>query len=626
MNWITASLNRRFILGTTSGLAISSMVFLLLYIPLYQSELGGERAHTATQVNSLLQASLENAMLKRDLPGLNEMVKKLGEQQGIVSVFITNPAGEIRFTSTPGHFGKQLPNPYTSHALTTHFIKNESGQEILRSINPVHNKTPCTECHGPIDKNPINGILYVDYDAAPLRSKVRNTTLLLMGAGALIVILNLIGGWWFIHTYILRPVNHLTHASEALTRGKLEARVAMAGSDELSRLGNTFNYMAVRLQEKLQELEEQKAFLQALVDAIPDGVRIIDKDFNVLLTNKAHRNQLGAEHETGVGQPCYLATHNTNKPCPPTLITCPVHEVIENKIPIKVLHRHQRTDSDTLDVEIYAAPLTARIKGEEQTLVVESIRDLAKEVKYSHEQKLSELGRLATGVAHEIHNPLASVKLALDATEKAIDSNQDCPASIMNYLKLVDHEIDTCIEITGKLLKLGAPPTKNMELVDINGALEETLSLLRWQAEQNNIEIHERLEPSMLRVLASDSELRMVILNLAQNAFHAMPTGGELVVSSISRRNRIIIEFADTGVGIQATDLPYIFDPFFSRRADNRKGTGLGLSISLAIVEKYGGTISAKSKFSGGSLFSIDLPDARYKLEEQRDEAKDSRD
>ncbi|MCG7949569.1 MAG: hypothetical protein N0C84_24820 [Candidatus Thiodiazotropha taylori] len=93
MNWINESLNRKFILGTTSGLVLSTLVFLLLYIPIYQSELEGARAETANQVNKLLQVSLENAMLKRDLPGLSDMVQKLGEQKDIVRVFITNPAG-----------------------------------------------------------------------------------------------------------------------------------------------------------------------------------------------------------------------------------------------------------------------------------------------------------------------------------------------------------------------------------------------------------------------------------------------------------------------------------------------------------------------------------------------------
>ncbi|MEW8086984.1 MAG: ATP-binding protein [Candidatus Thiodiazotropha endolucinida] len=615
MNWIANSLNRKFILGTTSGLAISSLVFLLLYISLYQSELEGERAHTANQVNNLLQVSLENAMLKRDLPGLSEMVKKLGKQEGIVSVFITNPGGEIRFSSNLGDFGKQLTNPYRATSLTTQFLENGDGQEILRSINPVHNKAPCKECHGPADKNPINGILYVDYDAVPIRNRVRGTTLMLMGAGALIVILNLIGGWWFIHAYILRPVNHLTHASKELTNGNLESRVSMRGTDELSKLGDTFDLMAERLQEKLLELEEQKGFLQALVDAVPDGIRIIDDEFKIVLTNKAYREQHTLPQTTEVGNNCYTLTHNTTKPCPPTLITCPVHEILQHHKPIKVLHQHHRSDQSTFEVEIFAAPMEVKRGRRETTLIVESIRDLAKEVKYSQEQKLSELGRLATGVAHEIHNPLASVKLALDATKNALITDNNYSNGVMKHFELIDDEINTCIEITGKLLKLGSPPPESLELVDVNKALHETLSLLQWQADQLHITVEERYKTDLLRTLASESEIRMVALNLAQNAFHAMPEGGILTVSSFSDGKTILLQFSDTGAGIRAKDLPYIFDPFFSRRADDVKGTGLGLSISLAIIEKYGGTIKVESEFSAGSVFTVELPDAEHELE-----------
>ncbi|MEW8396014.1 MAG: ATP-binding protein, partial [Candidatus Thiodiazotropha sp.] len=180
---------------------------------------------------------------------------------------------------------------------------------------------------------------------------------------------------------------------------------------------------------------------------------------------------------------------------------------------------------------------------------------------------------------------------------------------------LIDEEINTCIKITGKLLKLGSPPPENLELVDINNALHETLSLLKWQAEQNNINIEEFYEEKLLRSLASDSEIRMVALNLAQNAFHAMPEGGILTVTAQTDGKKIIIHFSDTGAGIRAKDLPYIFDPFFSRRADDVQGTGLGLSISLAIVEKYGGTIRVESEFSAGSVFTVELPDAGQELE-----------
>ncbi|MDJ0807458.1 MAG: ATP-binding protein [Gammaproteobacteria bacterium] len=617
MNWIANSLNRKFFFGTAVGLLLSSLVFLLLYIQLYRAELTEERSRSAWQINSLLQTSLENAMLKRDLSGLTEVVLKLGQQQGITTVFITNPIGEIRFASSPELVGKKLPDPYRGRAATTRFVENHQGQDVLRSINPVSNRSPCIECHGPIETNPINGILYVDYDAAPLRNKVQQTTLLLMGAGALIVVLNLTGGWLFIRRYILKPVNHLTQSSEALTQGNLTDRVSLSGHDEFARLGKTFNFMADKLQSKLQEIDEQRQFLQSLVDAIPDGVRIIDQTFNVILTNHAYRNQLALVDETGVGQTCYLIAHDRDKPCPPTLISCPLHEILKKQLPMKVLHRHHRKDGSLLDVEIYAAPMDATIDGERQTLVVESIRDLTQEIKYSQEQRLSELGRLATGVAHEIHNPLASVKLALDATEKALTDCGGCPDHIAGNLRLVDHEIDECIQITGKLLKLGALPSESAELVDINAALHETLSLLNWQAEENHIQILETYAPTLLRVLAAESELRMVALNLAQNAFHAMPVGGELRVSTQIEDAKILIRFKDTGAGILEKDLPYIFDPFFSRRADDAKGTGLGLSISLAIIEKYGGTIEVKSQFSVGSEFTITLPDASQQLGER---------
>ncbi len=106
----------------------------------------------------------------------------------------------------------------------------------------------------------------------------------------------------------------------------------------------------------------------------------------------------------------------------------------------------------------------------------------------------------------------------------------------------------------------------------------------------------------------------MVALNLAQNAFHAMPVGGELEITTGREEAHIIITFSDTGAGIRAKDLPYIFDPFFSRRADDVKGTGLGLSISLAIIKKYGGNIGVESEFSGGSRFTISLPEAGSSL------------
>ena len=135
------------------------------------------------------------------------------------------------------------------------------------------------------------------------------------------------------------------------------------------------------------------------------------------------------------------------------------------------------------------------------------------------------------------------------------------------------------------------------------------MSLLNWEAQDKQIKVRKEYPPS-LRVLATDSEMRMMSLNMAQNAFHAMPDGGEFQVSGERKDAWIDIRFADQGVGIQPEDLDRIFDPFFSRRADGRKGTGLGLSITRTIVENYRGNIFVESTLGQGSRVTIRLPDA----------------
>lgn len=612
MDWITYGLNRKFVIGTAAGLLISSLVFLLLFITMYRSELEHERAETVTQVNNLLQTSLENAMLKRDLDGLRTIVDRLGSQSNITGVMIVNPKGEIRFSNHAEKIHQQLDmHQLLTESPATQFTRDQAGNEVLRSIKPVYNKVPCTECHGPIEQNPLNGILLIDYDAASIRQKAQKTILMLMGSGALIVIINITGGWWFIRRYVLTPVNQLATATNALSRGELDFRLNLSGKDELSQLGNTFDRMAESLQSKIRQLEEKENFLQALVDAIPDGIRIIDEDYRLLLFNRAYREQLRLDDEVTDKLTCYASSHRRDEPCPSTLITCPLAVIKENQQPLKLLHEHHRADGSKMEVEVYAAPMQITIDGKPRTLVVESIRDLAEQVKFSHEQKLSELGRLAAGVSHEIHNPLTAVRLALHAVSQEVKGLESNTNEICRYLELVDHEIDQCIDVSERLLKLSTAPPSQPELVSVNETVEETISLLRWEAEQTGIELVTLFGNTPLRVIASDSELRMLTLNLAQNAFHAMPNGGKLEVSAKQSNNEILIYFRDTGAGITEENLPHIFEPFFSRRATGERGTGLGLSISKAIVENYGGSLGFESIPGSGSCFTIRLPDAK---------------
>lgn len=624
-SWIRASLSRKFLSGVAAGLVATSLVFLLLFVAMYRAQLQSERSQAAEDINRLLQTSLENAMLKRDLDGLHDIVTRLGQQDGILGVMIVNPDDEVRFASDQTMLGRRFsrnedPACHVCHlegatrADTTVFTLNESGREVLRSVNPVPNKAACIGCHGPVETRPVNGVLFVDYDALPIRRHAQQTTLLLMGSGALVVLITLTGGWWFMRRFVLKPVQQLSKASRAMSEGQLDTRVHLAVEDELGELGRTFNLMGESLERNMRELREKDLFLQGVVDAIPDGIRVIDDQFSVVLSNRAYLRQLGSSVDQEAGKPCYLSSHKRYEPCPPTLVTCPLHEIREEGKPVKVLDQFIRSDGRPLPVEVMAAPLQVPSGDDSRTLIVESVRDLEQDIQFSQEQRLSELGRLAAGVAHEIHNPLTSIRLALDSMVKTGKQSDGDLAKAWDYLGVIDSQIDQCISITERLLKMSLSPGQR-QVVDMNVAVREVVSLLAWEAENKNVSINQSLDPGTPRLIATESEFRTVILNLAQNAFHAMAQGGTLDICTRKHSGDVILSVEDSGVGILPEDRPHIFEPFFSSRADGVKGTGLGLSILRAIVDQYDGRIEVESRHGQGSRFTVVFPDADSRKE-----------
>lgn len=617
----TERLSRKLLLSLAASLGIASLAFLALFIATYRMRLAEERGNASEQVNRLLQVALENAMLKRDLAGLQDIVDRLGKQPRIARVMIANPDLIIRFASARslidtvltgedvGCKGCAAPE-IASRAPTSMLMTHKSGSEVLRSVNPIANRDVCKECHGAARDRPVNGILVVDHEADSIRSDAFVAAGALSGAGLAVVLLGLAGHWRVLRQHVVRPISELQSASRALADGKLSERVAISPNrdDEVRDLALVFNKMAERIEMSVSEMRRQEAFLKALMDTVPDGLRVIDEDKRVILANASMARQMGIERAAVIGQRCY-ELHGRDAPCPPTLVTCPFHAINIDGEPIRYVHRHLRKDGSEIHVETTAAKLTIDGDGGKRVLIIEAIRDLEEQIKYSHEQRLSEIGQLAAGVAHEIYNPLASVQIGLQALLRSSpDIGMDPQAA--SYLGMIENEMQKCIGVAKRLLDLSQVPSNSTQLVSVSTIIPEVASLLAYEAEQRNVEVDLRMPPRELRVLATDAEIRMVALNLMQNAFHAMPNGGRLTIVGEDVGGAAILRFSDTGVGIDAADVRHIFEPFFSRRADGVSGTGLGLTISKSIVSRYDGSISVDSSKGVGSVFTVTLPSA----------------
>lgn len=611
LHWYASSLKYPILLRLVVVALVASLLLLGLSHYTYLKYLERQRGRTSSGFNLLLRTTLENAMLKGDLSGLAQLVRQLGLEPGIAEAFVLNPEGRIRFSSNETVIDQPLDNFVAGQtsAKKPYFTSGVSGDSVLRSIALVENKPECAGCHGPVATHPINGIIVVDYDASEVLSETFRAAAIFSATGITVFVLGIWALWISLKKRVIEPITGLSRASLDIGNGQAGRRVQVTGHDEIATLGSRFNSMVTRIEEQFAALEAQRTYLQAVLNGLPSAVRVIRiEDMKVELVNDEYCRQLGITAADAIGSPCYVTSHRRNEPCIPTMVVCPVHTLADTGDTLRVSDRHVGDDGSVFPVDIHAARINIEQFGASRAYVVESITDMSQAVLISQDQRLSELGLLAAGIAHEIHNPLGSVKLGVQGLAREVEAGRNKDSTILEYLRLIDDEIDNCVKVTRRLILLSRAPSDSYQLFDIRESIADTVVLLGYDARARGIEQEVILPPTTISVLADEGELRMAFLNLIQNAHHAMPGGGRLVVEVILAERQVRIEIRDTGAGIAPQDLAQIFQPFYSRRADKERGTGLGLTIVKTIVERYGGSVEVASELGSGSTFIVCLP------------------
>lgn len=225
-------------------------------------------------------------------------------------------------------------------------------------------------------------------------------------------------------------------------------------------------------------------------------------------------------------------------------------------------------------------------------------------------EKLSSLGRMAAGIAHEINNPLTSIMLNSHLMKEKLPKN----SRLHEPLDLIIEETARSSAIVKGMLEFSRQTVSHLRPTDINRALEKTLRLLDSQLMMQKVSVSTDLSEELPQVPADEGKLRQVFTNIILNAGDAMPQGGRLEIATKwdGERRKVRISFADQGSGIPREVLPKIFDPFFSTKGI--KGTGLGLAISYGIIKQHGGEIEVQSREGRGTVFTVVLPLERNQI------------
>lgn len=382
-----------------------------------------------------------------------------------------------------------------------------------------------------------------------------------------------------------------------------------------------------RMEEKLLQNEE---YLKTIFNSVQAGIIIIDSQTHrVVDVNSIAAELFGAPKEKIIGALCHKFI------CPAEEGQCPIadlHQKLDNSERVLV-----RANGEKLPILKTVVPITSR----NRKFLLESFIDITARKKAEEElkkaytklqetqdqliqaEKLNAVGQLASGVAHEVRNPLAIILQGLDYLEDKIPGGDKQAVETLATLK---DNIVRADNIITALLDFSRASMSNLQPEDINPILEDSLNLVRARIKFENIRIIKELKKDMPLVLADKNKLEQVFINILLNAVQAMPGGGTVTIRSYDKRledikngigkraedifrlgeRAAILEIEDTGCGIEEENLKKIFEPFFTTRGLSG-GSGLGLSVSKNIIQMHRGLIHAESISGTGTKVTVIL-------------------
>ncbi len=399
-----------------------------------------------------------------------------------------------------------------------------------------------------------------------------------------------------------------TDKGDFLSTDDVELLTTLSGSVSIA-IENARLYRS--LQRKVDEYERLKEFSENIVESINVGILAADLDDRVESWNTQIERLTGTPRQAAVGR--RLAELFPSELCEKfeqARAASGVHNIYKFVLQPAASSNGNGNGASrpphTLNIAI--APLVSKdLEQIGRLIIFDDITDRDElERQLVQADKLSSIGLLAAGVAHEVNTPLAVISTYAQMLAKQISGDEQKS----KLLDKIAKQTFRASEIVNSLLNFSRTSTTAYVEVDLNRVIQDTLNLIEHQLEKSAIEVKLDLAEISLAVKGNAGKLQQVFLNLFLNARDAMEAGGRLAVSTWCDDGFARVEVTDNGQGISPENLGRIYDPFFTTKAA-RKGTGLGLAVTYGIVREHGGNIKVDSRPGAGSRFQVELPLAR---------------
>jgi two-component system, sporulation sensor kinase E len=485
------------------------------------------------------------------------------------------------------------------------FVSETHEQKVLKSFIPIF--TP----------NESSYVISIVMDYKQISSMVSEQ--LVSHASISLVLLEIvIFGSYLLAGYITRPIQSILGKVNDVADGHFDFRLKVRRKDELGQLANRINAMirnlghyTNRLKQMYEENRAVKEHLESIINQTADAIHITDLDGNVLRVNRAFEQLYGWRSREVEGRQLKIIPPGTEEQMREQHA-----QLIEGMSITSNETTWMKKDGSRVEVSVSTAPV--RDEAGEITALISVSRDITSrnrmEELLRRSEKLTTVGQLAAGVAHEIRNPLTTLRGFLQLQQETNKLNH-------RHLDLMLSELDRINLIVGEFLILAKPQAVHFQERDIRFILGDVISLLDSQAHLHGVEFVLNASSDSAMVHCEENQLKQVFINLLKNGMEAMPDGGNIRIklNHDEENSRVRIEIKDEGTGIPEELMPKLGEPFFTSK---ESGTGLGLMVSQRIIQSHKGMMDIKSVMNKGTTVIIDLPASQQQPESIEEEHK----
>ena len=370
-----------------------------------------------------------------------------------------------------------------------------------------------------------------------------------------------------------------------------------------------------QISDRIRELADQRAFIECIVDSLPTGLYVVDRDYRIHAWNHKRETGLqGVSRTDAVGRSIFDVLHRQ----PAALLKREFDEVFSTGR-LQQFQMESNAYGETRIFRISKIPMRMGGTNRPVTHVItigEDITDWKAAIdRTAQAEKLAALGQLAAGVMHEVNNPLATIAACAEsmALQQELGPGAAPPTEL---LRIIDLEVQRCKKIVNGLLDFSRPKTAGRELLDFNTIVQQARFLLQHHPRFKRVKLEVELEEGRPMFVNADADqLVQVLIALAMNAVDATPEGGRVTIRSLVLEEGVdsnpvpsaAVEVSDEGPGIPRALQAKVFEPFFTTKPPGQ-GTGLGLAICYGIVRDHGGALELISPEGSGATFRVALP------------------